>query len=39
VPGSQWATTAGGHGCVWEHPDDFNATFIRFLNSIERTDT
>ena len=38
VPGSRWATTAGGHGCVWEHPDAFNTAFIRFLDSIERTD-
>ncbi|MGN6445363.1 alpha/beta hydrolase [Amnibacterium sp.] len=35
VPGSQWATTAGGHGCVWEHPDAFNAAFISFLDRIE----
>ena len=20
IPGSEWATTKGGHGCVWEHP-------------------
>jgi 3-oxoadipate enol-lactonase len=31
VPGSEWRTVAGGHGCVWEHPDDFNAAFIDFL--------
>jgi 3-oxoadipate enol-lactonase len=38
VPGSQWATTTGGHGCVWEHPDAFNAAFLRFLHSIEGID-
>jgi 3-oxoadipate enol-lactonase len=37
VPGSRWATTKGGHGCVWEHPDDFNSTLLRFLTEIERT--
>ena len=20
IPGSEWATTPGGHACVWEHP-------------------
>jgi 3-oxoadipate enol-lactonase len=38
VPGSEWATTAGGHGCIWEHPDAFNAAFLRFLNKIEGID-
>jgi pimeloyl-ACP methyl ester carboxylesterase len=37
VPGSEWATTRGGHGCIWEHPDDFNSTFLRFLTNTERT--
>jgi 3-oxoadipate enol-lactonase len=31
VPGAEWRTVAGGHGCVWEHPDDFNAAFVDFL--------
>jgi 3-oxoadipate enol-lactonase len=31
IPGSTWATTAGGHACVWEHPDEFNARFVDFL--------
>lgn len=31
IPGSEWRTVAGGHGCVWEHPDDFNAAFLDFL--------
>jgi 3-oxoadipate enol-lactonase len=31
VPGSRWATTKGGHGCVWEHPAEFNKTFIDFV--------
>ena len=24
IPGSEWATTKGGHGCIWEHPAEFN---------------
>lgn len=32
IPLSQWRTVAGGHGCVWEHPDDFNAAFVSFLS-------
>jgi pimeloyl-ACP methyl ester carboxylesterase len=31
VPDAEWRTVAGGHGCVWEHPDDFNAAFLDFL--------
>jgi len=31
VPGSIWATTPGGHGCIWEHPDEFNTEFVAFL--------
>ena len=31
IPGSQWRTTAGGHACLWEHPDAFNAAFLEFL--------
>ena len=35
IPGSQFATTKGGHGCIWEHPDSFNEQFIRFINASE----
>jgi 3-oxoadipate enol-lactonase len=31
TPGSQWATTKGGHACLWEHPADFNQTFLDFV--------
>jgi 3-oxoadipate enol-lactonase len=31
IPGSEWATTKGGHACLWEHPAEFNKTFLEFL--------
>src|SRR3984957_10253298 len=31
IPGSEWATTKGGHACVWEHPAGFNRTFLDFV--------
>ena len=31
VPGSEWATTPGGHACIWEHPAPFNETFLEFV--------
>ncbi len=31
VPGSEWATTKGGHACLWEHPEPFNGAILRFL--------
>lgn len=33
VPGSRWATTPGGHACLWEHPDAFNEALIDFVRS------
>ncbi|HEX5404477.1 MAG TPA: alpha/beta fold hydrolase [Pseudonocardiaceae bacterium] len=33
IPGAEWRATPGGHGCVWEHPDPFNATFVEFLRA------
>jgi 3-oxoadipate enol-lactonase len=32
IPGSEWATTKGGHACVWEHPAEFNQTYLAFLD-------
>ena len=32
VPGSEWATTRGGHACMWEFPAPFNHTFLDFLS-------
>jgi 3-oxoadipate enol-lactonase len=31
IPGAQWATTPGGHACLWEHPAGFNQTFLEFV--------
>jgi 3-oxoadipate enol-lactonase len=31
IPGSAWATTKGGHACLWEHPAEFNRTFLDFV--------
>lgn len=35
VPGARWNTTPGGHGCIWEHPDPFNQTFLGFLADVD----
>ena len=34
TPGSVYHETKGGHGCVWEYPDDFNQSFLAFINSV-----
>lgn len=31
VEGAQWTTTKGGHGCMWEFPNEFNHAYIAFL--------
>jgi pimeloyl-ACP methyl ester carboxylesterase len=31
IPGSEWATTKGGHACLWEHPAEFNQTFLEYI--------
>jgi 3-oxoadipate enol-lactonase len=31
VPNAEWATTKGGHACMWEHPEAFNATYLDYL--------
>jgi 3-oxoadipate enol-lactonase len=36
IPGSEWATTRGGHACVWEQPAEFNQTFIDFVRRAGR---
>ena len=32
IPGSEWATTKGGHACVWEHPAEFNRCYLDFIS-------
>lgn len=34
VPGARWKTVPGGHACMWETPDPFNAAFIDFVRSV-----
>lgn len=31
VPGAEWGTTPGGHACMWEHPADFNRTYLDYV--------
>jgi 3-oxoadipate enol-lactonase len=31
IPGSTWATTPGGHCCIWESPEPFNQAVIDFI--------
>jgi 3-oxoadipate enol-lactonase len=31
IPGSEFATTPGGHACLWEHPASFNEAFLEFV--------
>jgi 3-oxoadipate enol-lactonase len=33
VPGASWATTIGGHACLWEHPQEFNKAVIDFVDA------
>jgi 3-oxoadipate enol-lactonase len=34
IPGAEWATTPGGHACLWETPDPFNAAVLDFLSRV-----
>ncbi len=34
VPDARWATSPGGHGCMWEHPDPFNQAVLAFLSTL-----
>jgi pimeloyl-ACP methyl ester carboxylesterase len=31
IPGAEWATSAGGHACMWEHPEPFNRTYLDWI--------
>ncbi|MEV0663752.1 alpha/beta fold hydrolase [Actinomadura luteofluorescens] len=37
IPGAEWATTRGGHACLWEHPDHFNTVLLEFWARHRRT--
>ncbi|KAK3115721.1 hypothetical protein LTR53_004642 [Teratosphaeriaceae sp. CCFEE 6253] len=32
IEGCRFITTKGGHACMWEFPDDFNKSIVRFLD-------
>lgn len=34
IDGSRWATTPGGHACLWESAEPFNATVLDFLTTV-----
>ena len=34
LPQSTWVEVAGGHGCLWEYPDSFNAAVLSFLAGV-----
>jgi 3-oxoadipate enol-lactonase len=34
IPAAQWATTKGGHSCLWEYPESFNRAAIAFIASV-----
>ncbi|THG30643.1 alpha/beta fold hydrolase [Naasia lichenicola] len=36
LPGSAWGTVPGGHACLWESPDPFNAAFLDFVRTSSR---
>jgi 3-oxoadipate enol-lactonase len=36
IAGSRWATTLGGHACLWEHPVQFNRAVLEFLSEVGR---
>ena len=33
ITGARWQSVPGGHACLWESPDPFNAAFIDFVRS------
>jgi 3-oxoadipate enol-lactonase len=37
IPEARWATTKGGHACLWEYADQFNQALMTFLASVSST--
>jgi 3-oxoadipate enol-lactonase len=33
IPGADWATSAGGHACMWEQPAAFNRTYLDWIGT------
>jgi 3-oxoadipate enol-lactonase len=33
IPGADWATSKGGHASMWEHPTEFNRTYLGWLGT------
>ena len=33
IPNAGWTLVPGGHACLWEHPDPFNAAVVDFVRS------
>lgn len=31
IPNADWATTKGGHACMWEHPSEFNRIYLDWI--------
>jgi pimeloyl-ACP methyl ester carboxylesterase len=36
LPSSTWVEVPGGHACLWEHPEEFNAAVLEFLDGVPR---
>jgi 3-oxoadipate enol-lactonase len=34
IPGARWATTPGGHACLWESPEPFNRAVLDFIRGV-----
>jgi 3-oxoadipate enol-lactonase len=33
IPGADWATSTGGHACMWEHPAEFNRVYLDWIGT------
>jgi 3-oxoadipate enol-lactonase len=33
IPGAYWATSTGGHACMWEHPAAFNRVYLDWIGT------